>query len=207
MLLAGATGLVGSEILKLLLADDDVEELKVIVRRQLDFRVASPKIRALVLDFNALDSVPSWFQVDQVFSALGTTIRTAGSKEGFRRVDFDHPQTIARMARDAGARHFLLVSSAGADARSHLFYSRVKGEIEDAVRAMGYPSLTIARPSFLVGPRKEPRLGETIMTRLGFLLPRAWKPVEARQVAAGLVKAAREDLPGTRILDNVALRG
>ena len=206
VLLAGATGLVGSEILRGLVGDDDVVEVRALVRRPLDPALGSPKMRELVADFDALDAHPEWFRVDQILCALGTTIRQAGSQRAFRRVDFDYPLELARLGRAQGARHFLLVSVVGADARSRVFYSRVKGELEDAVRRVGYPALTIARPSFLLGPRRERRLGEVVMKRVAQAFPAAWKPVHARQVAAALVRAAREEHAGVLILDNAALR-
>ena len=205
VLVAGATGLVGSEILAKL-AGDDIADARALVRRPLDGAVLAPNVRQLVANFAALDAKPDWFRVDQVFCALGTTMRRAGSKEAFRRVDFDYPLAIARLARAQGARHFLLVSAASADASSRIFYSRVKGEIEDALRGLGFPALTIARPSILLGPRKERRAGELVMKRIGFLLPAAFRPVEARQVASALVRAARVDTSGVTILDNIALR-
>jgi uncharacterized protein YbjT (DUF2867 family) len=197
---------VGREVLRGLVADDDVAEVRALVRRPLDSASRAPRVRALVADFDALESHPEWFRVDQVVCALGTTLRRAGSQAAFRRVDFDYPVSLARLAHAQGARHFLLVSVVGADARSRVFYNRVKGELEDAVRAVGYTALTIARPSFLLGPRKELRIGELLMKRLAYFFPAAWKPVHVRQVASALVRAAREDPPGVRLLDNVALR-
>ena len=206
VLLAGATGLVGGRILQGLVRDGDVGEVRVLVRRPSDPSLRGPKVRELVAAFDALDAHPEWFRVDQVFCALGTTIRQAGSQVAFRRVDFDYPLAIARLAHAQGARQFLLVSSVGADARSRVYYSRVKGELEDAVRLVGYAALTIARPSFLLGPRKERRLGEIVMTRLAQFFPAALKPVHARQVASALVRAAREGKPGAFVHDNVTLR-
>jgi uncharacterized protein YbjT (DUF2867 family) len=206
VLVAGATGLVGGEILAGLVADEGVAEVRVLVRRPLDRGALTPKVRELVADFDALDANPDWFRVDQVLCALGTTIRKAGSRDAFRRVDFDYPFAVARLAHAQGARHFLLVSSAGADARSRVFYSRVKGELEDAVRAVGFTALTIARPSVLIGPREERRAGELVLKRLAPLFPGAWKPVHAKQVASALVRAARDGTPGVAILDNAALR-
>ena len=144
-----------------------------------------------------LDASAEWLRVDLVFSALGTTIRKAGSQEEFRRVDFEIPYAIAALARAQGAGRFLLVSSIGADARSRIFYSRVKGELEDAVLKLGYPAVTIARPSVLIGPRKELRVGELLMKRAGFLLPAVWKPVEAGQVASALVRVGSRRDPGS----------
>jgi uncharacterized protein YbjT (DUF2867 family) len=137
-----------------------------------------------------------------VFCALGTTIRTAGSRAAFRRVDHDYVVSLARLARAHGARHFLLVSSVGADPRSRVFYSRVKGEVESAVQTLGYPSLTIVRPSLLLGPRSEFRLGEALVKPLGPLFPRRYRPVHARAVAATMIRAALEDRSGVRIVES-----
>ena len=205
-LVVGATGLVGGEIIDGLVADPGVDEVRALVRRQLDRWAPTSKLRELVADFDALDAHPDWFRVDQVYCALGTTIRKAGSPEAFRRVDFDYPFAVARLAHAQGARHFLLVSAAGADAASRIFYSRVKGDLEDAVRAVGYTSVTIARPSVLLGAREELRVGELVMKRLAHVFPAAWKPVQARQVASALIRAARVGKPGVEILNNAAIR-
>lgn len=205
-LVVGATGLVGREIVALLAADAGVSEIVVLVRRPSEAPPDDRRIREVVVDFDALDRNPSLFAVDQVFCALGTTIKKAGSQSAFRRVDFDYPLQVAKLARAAGARHFLLVSALGADAGSSVFYNRVKGELEEALRAIAYPSLTIARPSLLEGDRTEVRPGEILGAKLAFLVPGRWKPVHVRQVARALVHASAEDLAGTRVMENVELR-
>jgi uncharacterized protein YbjT (DUF2867 family) len=132
-------------------------------------------------------------------------MRQAGWAEDFRRVDFGYPVGLARAALARGVRHFLLVTALGASPGSR-FYNRVKGEVEAAVTALGFRSLTIGRPSLLLGPRSEPPLGEQLGKVLGFLSPPRWKPVHAAQVARALVEAAKRDLPGVRILENRELR-
>jgi uncharacterized protein YbjT (DUF2867 family) len=185
-LVAGATGLVGREIVRLL-------------------SQAGTEVRALLRsDYPVGENVA--FHVDAAFCALGTTIRKAGSQEAFRRVDYDHPLAVARAARAGGASHFLLVSALGASARSRVFYNRVKGELEDALRGLGYPSLTIARPSILLGERAERRPGEELAKKIGWLAPSRWRPVHATQVAGALVDAARRAKPGIEILENPVLR-
>lgn len=206
VLLAGATGLVGREILRLLAEDDGVSRVTALVRRPLPESARHVKVVEAVVDFDALDRHRDLFAVDEVACALGTTIRQAGSQAAFRRVDHDYPLRIAQLARAAGARHLLLVSALGADPASRVFYNRVKGEVEQAVLALGYPRVTIARPSLLMGDRAEVRMGEVIASRFAFLVPGRWKPVHARQVARALVQAAREDRPGVRIMDNAELR-
>ncbi|OGW34677.1 MAG: hypothetical protein A2010_14610 [Nitrospirae bacterium GWD2_57_9] len=205
-LAAGATGLVGREIVQLLARDDQISEVRVLIRSPLPEKERSPRIRELISGFERLEQHPDWFKVDLVFSALGTTISKAGSQAAFRRVDFDYPLAIAKAARAAGARHFLFVSALGADARSLFFYNRVKGELEDAILALGFPSVTIARPSLLLGERSERRFGEELAKKFSWLLPSPWAGIPAVQVAAALVKSAREDMPGVHILENKRMR-
>ena len=206
VLLVGATGVVGTECLRQLAADDSVAQVRALVRRPMTDAPVAPTIEVLVTDMSALESHPDFFAVDQVVCALGTTIKVAGSQAAFRAVDFELPLRVAQLARAQGATHFLLVSALGASATSGVFYNRVKGELEDALGALGFRSLTIARPSFLLGDRAEFRLGERIAQPFGFLMPPRWKPVHARQVAAALVDAARQDLAGLCVLENIALR-
>jgi uncharacterized protein YbjT (DUF2867 family) len=204
-LIAGATGLVGRQCLDLMLESGTFSRITALVRRPPADKSSGGQLEMVVGDFERLESNPGLFAVDLVVCALGTTMRTAGSQQAFRRVDHDYPLQIARLARTRGAGHFLLVSSIGADARSRVFYSRVKGELEDAVTALGYPSLTIIRPSFLLGERAEFRIGEELMKRVGFLLPLRYRPIHARRVAGALVQAAIEGRPGRQVIENVAI--
>jgi uncharacterized protein YbjT (DUF2867 family) len=203
---AGATGLVGQECLRLLSNDVTVALVRALVRHPLPPKSLGARVRECRTDFAQLHDHQDWFQVDWVFCALGTTMRAAGSPEAFRRVDYEYPLAIAKLALSRGASHFLLVSAIGANPRSTFFYNRVKGELEDAVRALGYRSLTIARPSLLLGKRQEWRFGEELAKRLGWVLPSRWRPVQAAQVAAALVHAAHASRPGVQILENAALR-
>ena len=203
VLLAGATGLVGRELLARLAADSGVSGVTAIVRRDPQVMPASAdRIRLETVDFDRLTERATLFSVDQAFCALGTTRAKAGSRAAFRRVDFGYPLEIARLAREGGARHFLLVSAIGADARSAVFYSRVKGQIEEAVEALGFRSLTIVRPSLLLGERAEFRPVEALMKRFAWAAPRRYAPVRAGDVAAALVAAAREDRPGVRVIES-----
>jgi len=203
VLLAGATGLVGGELLAQLAADSTVSRVTAMVRRNPGpLPLPADRIRTEIVDFDDLAGREALFGVDQVFCALGTTRARAGSREAFRRVDFDYPLEIARLAREGGARHFLLVSALGADARSAVFYNRVKGELEEAVRALGFRSLTIVRPSLLQGERAEFRPVEALMKRLAWVAPRRYAPVHAGDVAGALVAAAREDAPGLRVIES-----
>ena len=200
-LVAGATGLVGGELVRQLAEHPSYARLAVLLRR-LPEAPLPERVEPVLVDYEHLDRSAAWFAVDDLFCALGTTIRQAGSQAAFRRVDHDYVVAVAQLARERGARHFLLVSSLGADARSRVFYSRVKGEVESAVRTPGYPSLTIVRPSLLLGPRSEFRLGEALVKPLAPLFPRRYRPVHARAVAATMIRAALEDRPGVRIIES-----
>ncbi len=206
VLVAGASGLVGRAAVDALLKDPAVTVIRVLSRRTLDDLPRDPRVRPCITEFTHLDAHADWFQVEQVLCALGTTMRQAGSQAAFRRVDYEYPLAIGRLARAAGASHYALVSAAGANAHSSVFYNLVKGELELGLESQTWPSLTIARPSLLLGDRAEFRLGEVVARRFGWLTPSAWKPVEAGQVARTLVRCLREDRPGVRILDNRTLR-
>jgi uncharacterized protein YbjT (DUF2867 family) len=205
VLLAGATGLVGRECLAALLADPSFSPVTILLRQPLPSPPASDRLVVRVVDFEHLDREASAFAVDQVFCCLGTTMRKAGSQAAFRRVDYDYALQTAQLGLAGGARHFLLVSALGADAASRTFYNRVKGELEQTVGRLGYMSVTIVRPSLLLGERHERRLGEEIAKCFTALAPAPWRPVHAKQVAAALVRAAREDTPGIRVIANKEL--
>ncbi|MFC5461355.1 NAD(P)H-binding protein [Massilia niabensis] len=209
VLLAGATGLVGGELLRRLLADDTVAVVHVLARRALS--ISHPKLQAQVVDFSALPPLPA---LDEAYLALGTTIKVAGSQAAFRAVDFDANLAVARAAFQAGARRLGLVSAMGADAHSRVFYNRVKGELEEAVKALGFDALVIARPSLLLGDRsalgQPARPGEHVGSLLAGvlrpLIPARYRPIRALDVACALlahVPAARGDL----LLSSDAMQG
>lgn len=204
VLLLGATGLVGRELLMLLLPDDSVKKVVVVARRTTG--LAHAKLHEYVFELSEMEKHAEAFEVDQIFCALGTTIKQARSQERFREIDHDFPLRAAKLGLARGARHYLLVSSTGANANSRMFYSRVKGELERDLLELGYPSVTIARPSLLVGTRPEHRRGEQFALKLGWLMPASMKPIDARAVARALANAAREDQPGTCILDSRSMR-
>jgi uncharacterized protein YbjT (DUF2867 family) len=205
-IVAGATGLVGQELVRQLAAESTWREVRALVRHALPPGLSRPTVVSVQVDYARLEPPPLWTAADHVFCALGTTMRQAGSAAAFRRVDFEYPLALARAAEAGGTRHFLLVSALGAAPASRVFYNRVKGEVEVAITALGFRSVTIARPSLLLGHRVEPRLGEQLGKVLGRLAPPRWKPVPAARVARALVDAAKRDLPGIHILENRDLR-
>lgn len=204
--LLGATGLVGRHTLDFLASDAHFTRIVVLARRKFAEAMA-PRVEAHIVDMERLHERPDLLGVDHVMCALGTTIRAVGgSRERFRAVDLGIPLAAARIAQQRGVRHFLLVSALGANASSRIFYNRVKGELEDALRTMAFRSVTILRPSLLLGDRAEFRPGEEVMKRLAWLVPGGYRPVHARDVAAALVWAAKQDIPGLQILESSSLQ-
>ena len=209
-MVAGATGLVGREILAALLADKSVKAVHSLGRRKIDLQ--HPKLVQHVVDFANLKNVPA---VDDVFIALGTTIKVAGSQAAFRAVDFDAVVTLAGAARAQGAARLGVVSAMGASAKSPIFYNQVKGEMEAALLTLDYVSVNIAQPSMLAGDRAaldQPlRSGEGLALRvtrwLKPLIPANYQPVQAADVAAGLLRAVRVGNPGVHRILSGALQG
>ncbi|HEX6368744.1 MAG TPA: NAD(P)H-binding protein [Longimicrobium sp.] len=206
-LLLGATGLVGGHVLDLLLDDPAYGRVVVLGRRSIDR--THPRLQQHVVDLGRLDEHAARFAVDDVFCCLGTTIRAAGSQEAFRRVDHDYVVGAARVAAGAGARRYLLVTAAGADAGSRIFYNRVKGEAEAGVRAQPFEGVVILRPSLILGPREQRRPGEAVAQRiapaLGWMMIgplRRYRAVEAGTVARAMVRAAKERTRGVRIVES-----
>lgn len=206
LLLLGASGLVGRTALSLALADARVSEVVAPSRRALP---AHPRLRNPIIDFDAIDpDAPDW-RVDAVICALGTTIRDAGSQAAFRRVDYDYPLAFAKLAQAAGARAFALTSAKNANPHSRVFYSRTKGELEVALRAIGYDSLTLLRPGLLDGDRQAHRPMEQLALRisrgLDGVLPAAWRAVPASAVAKHLLAAALQATPGVQVIESAQL--
>jgi uncharacterized protein YbjT (DUF2867 family) len=200
-LLLGATGLVGGELLTLLLADPEYRQVTVLVRRNLPR--THPKLVQRVVDFKDLSKAADAYQVDDVFCCLGTTIKKAGSQEAFRVVDYTYPLESAKLAAREGAGQYLMITALGADARSSVFYNRVKGEVEEAIGKLPLKSLHIFRPSLLLGNRQESRTGEKIavavMKPLGFLLAgplKKYRGIQARTVAQAMLRTAKRDVAG-----------
>jgi uncharacterized protein YbjT (DUF2867 family) len=207
-ILAGASGLVGREILRGLLADDTVAAVHTLGRRDLDAR--HPKLTQHRVD---LAQVPPLPPADECYIALGTTIKVAGSQQAFRAVDHDAVVNVAKAARAAGAGKLGVVSAMGADARSSVFYSRVKGEMEEALAGLGFGTLVIARPSMLAGDRaalgQPVRGGEElalkVTRKLGWLIPANYRSIAAASVARALL-AAVPSSTGKRVMPSGELR-
>jgi uncharacterized protein YbjT (DUF2867 family) len=200
-LVAGASGLVGGLLLDALLEDSRYREVHSLGRRPLPRQ--HPKLVQHTVDFARLggETLPP---SQDAFCCLGTTIKKAGSQEAFRAVDHDAVLAFASAAKKAGVQRFLVVTALGADARSRVFYNRVKGEAEEALKAMGFGSLVILQPSLLLGDRAESRPGERVAIVASRVLapllrPLASRPIEARTVARAMVALAHSAPPGVKV--------
>jgi uncharacterized protein YbjT (DUF2867 family) len=200
--LAGATGLVGGECLRQLLASPRYERVVVVTRRKLDPGLRHDKLRELVVDFARLGDVRSRLRGDHFFCALGTTIRKAGSQQRFREVDCEYPLRLAQFTLGNGARHCSVVSALGASRSAPFFYSRVKGEMEEGMRRMGWPSLAILRPSVIAGERAESRPLERLSGHLLRFAPATWRPVAASDIAATMIATALREPAGVTVIES-----
>jgi len=207
-ILAGATGLIGGQLLDLLLNSSRYTSVIAISRRPLD--VSHPKLRNVVADVTSLGQYKDQLAADDVFCCLGTTMRQAKTKEAFRQVDFDYPVLVAKLSRERGARQFLLVSSLGANKSSFIFYNQVKGLTEEAITSIGFESLHTLRPSLLVGPRTEHRAGEDAAKWFygvfGLLIPRKYKAIESVTVARAMLALAAQEQKGNFIHESGELQ-
>ncbi|MBK7002647.1 MAG: NAD(P)H-binding protein [Rhodoferax sp.] len=208
-MVAGATGLVGQEILAALLADKTYSVVHCVGRRMLDLR--HPKLSQILVDFAALPTLP---QANDVFIALGTTMKVAGSQAVFKAVDLDAVLALALAARAQGATRLGVVSAMGANADSPIFYNRVKGEMEEALKRLDFESLVIARPSMLFGQRESlrqaarpgERAGLFLMRSLRPLIPANYRAIAAKDVANALIRGVKNSEPGIRILLSGAMQ-
>jgi uncharacterized protein YbjT (DUF2867 family) len=203
-LIAGASGLTGGYLLNLLLESPEYSTVIAYVRKSSG--LTHPKLKEIVVDWETLQEPVA---AEDVFCCLGTTIKKAGSQEAFRRVDYNYPLQLAQIQLRGGSQQFLLVSAIGADAKSSVFYSRVKGELENALQSIGYKSLHIFRPSFIAGPRKESRPGERIGLAIFSLLSplfigplKKYAPIQAEHIARAMLRAAQKNQPGIKVYDS-----
>ena len=197
-IIAGSTGLIGGNVIKVL--SNKKQSAIALTRRSIPN--LPPNITEMIIDFDAFEKNGSLPSCNNVFICLGTTIKTAGSKENFRKVDIDYCLSIARKAKESGAETLSLISSIGANSSSKNFYLRTKGELEESIQSLGFSTVNIFRPSFLVGERSEKRLAEKIAINLAkimdlFLIGRAskYRSVKAEYLAKTMVLKA-DDKPG-----------
>lgn len=201
-LILGASGLTGKELLQILLDDPLYNRVIIYVRKAME--ISHPKLQQEIVDYEKMDT---GVQADDIFCCLGTTIKKAGCQEAFRQVDLVYPQKIAALQRAAGSERFLLISAVGADERSSVFYSRTKGQVERAVKALEFPCLYIFRPSLIMGKRTERRTGEKIAMALAKIISplitgplKKYKPVSASSIARCMQNTAHESYVGTHFI-------
>lgn len=203
-LIAGASGLTGGYLLNLLLESPAYSLVIAYVRKSSG--ITHPKLKEIVVNWETLQEP---VVADDIFCCLGTTIKKAGSQEAFRKVDFQYPLQLAQIQFRGGSQQFMLVSAIGADSKSSIFYSRVKGELENALQAIGYKSIHIFRPSFIAGPRKESRPGERIgLAIFSFVAPlfigplKKYAPIHAEHIAQAMMRIAQKNEPGIHVYDS-----
>jgi len=207
-LVAGASGLVGSSLVKMLLQEQEYGAVHILVRKEIE--LTHEKLHQNVVDFDNLATTNFDFKVDDAFVTLGTTITKAGSKSAFYKVDHDYVILFAQKALSLGAMGIFVVSSMGANPRSSIFYNKVKGEMEEDMKALGFPRLGIFRPSLLLGPRTEKRKGEKIaswmMQTLDFVIPAKYKTIHVDKVARKMIELALQNENGLIILESDKLQ-
>jgi uncharacterized protein YbjT (DUF2867 family) len=206
-LIAGSTGLIGNQLLALLLESSEYDKVIALSRKPLN--LSHPKLENVTLTVDQLDQLTT-LKADDIYCCLGTTIKQAKSKEAFRKVDFDYPVALAKKLKQNGAQQFLLVSALGANKNSSIFYNRVKGEVEEAIKQTGFSSFHIFRPSLLVGDRKEERAGEeaakVFYKIFGFLIPKKYKGIESGKVAQAMQTLAKENRTGIFFHESEAMQ-
>jgi len=206
-LVVGASGLVGKELVEVLIASNEYEKITVWVRRPL--RVHHWKLEEKQIDFEILDAYEIEATVDHIYCCLGTTIKKAGTREAFKVVDFEYPLIMARKAKESRVLQFIIISALGATVDSMSFYSRIKGEMEESLKKINLLGLHIVRPSLLLGKREEFRLGEQLAVMMTSIVPfifigglKKYKPIPAKVVAYAMYRVANQGTTGNHIYES-----
>lgn len=209
-LILGATGLVGGELLELMEEDDRVEKIELLTRRELELKTM--KVINHVVDFESIDSLPVSADLDTLFIAFGTTLKTAGSKKEQWKIDVDFPTKVMKLARKKGVKHCVLISAMGVSSYSPFFYSRMKATLDANAKQIGFEKLVIIKPSVLEGVRKEERIGEKMSVKVGNLLGKtglieSYRPVSAIKVAKCMLQSELELTSGIHEIHSGQIRG
>lgn len=191
-IVAGASGLVGKELVQKLINSDQYRLIYVLSRKKSG--LVNDKIRELVIDFENIGQLKFDEPIDDVFCSLGTTMKQAGSRDNFKKVDYEYIVALANLAKQSGASKFVVISAMGANSKSAVFYNKIKGMTEDALKDIGFNQLIILRPSLLLGERTEKRFAEGLsgifMKAFNFLIPDNYKAIQAEKVAESMLKMA-----------------
>ncbi len=200
----GSSGLIGGNLVNLLLQDESYGKVRILVRRKTN--MMHPKLEEQLVNFDALSAYDDLFEGDDVFCCLGTTIKKAGSPKKFRKVDYDYPLEAAKLAIEKEVKNYLLITSMGADSKAFVLYSRVKGELEEAIKELEFHGTHIFQPSLLLGDRSETRFGEGIgqkvmevVNPLMFGPLEKYKAIDAKDVAYAMADVAKNDPKGVFI--------
>lgn len=211
-LIVGSTGLIGKELLSILLEEEAYELVYALVRRPV--HANHPKLKECVVNFDDLHPDEAYFEVDDVFCCLGTTIKKAGSREAMRKVDVEYPVKVAQLAKEKGAAHYLVISSVNASAKSPFAYSRMKGELEDTLKSLAYETLSILHPSLLLGNREEHRFMESLANKAVRAMEKIKKStissniaIEGEKVALAMNRIAQESEKGVHIYSPKQIAG
>ncbi|MEH6936895.1 oxidoreductase [Bacillus sp. JJ664] len=206
-LVVGATGLIGKNVVNQLIQNEAFEKITILVRKSSGLN--HENLEEIIVNFDRLEEYEQYFQVNDVFSCLGTTIKIAKTKENFRKVDYDYSLKVAELASKANVQNLLLISSMGANSHSNIFYSKVKGEVERDVRAFHFSGLFIFRPSLLLGERIEIRLGEKVAEKISTIMPfiftgplKKYKPIKGETVAKAMINCALSGTKGELIMES-----
>jgi len=206
-LIAGGTELIGNQLLQLLLESDRYDKVIAVTRKELPIH---KKLICIQIDPKNFGKVDTTLPIDDVFCCLGTTMAKARSKEKFYQVDFTFPVALAKNGLTQGANQYLLVSALGASKNASIYYNKVKGEVEEAIAAIGYKALHVFRPSLLLGPRTEKRSGEDaakfFYKVFGFLIPAKYKAIESMKVAKAMLHIASQDKQGNFVYESKDLQ-
>jgi uncharacterized protein YbjT (DUF2867 family) len=210
-LVAGASGLTGSFLLEELHHSNRYSSIVSLVRKPSGKILSS--VTEIVVDFNHPSSWYEYMNVDHVFCCLGTTIKKAGSKDAFIKVDLEIPLSLATVAQEQGTTHFLVISAMGADSKSVFFYNQVKGKLEDALNKIPFEYVSVLRPSLLTGPRKEKRIGEKIGKVLSSIIDpllfgswKAYRSIKAKDVAKAMASLALRTDKGFKVYNSYQLQ-
>ena len=203
-LLIGASGLVGGHCLEYLLREQTYDKVRILVRKSINKQ--HPKLEEHIIDFDNLEASRSIISGTDLFSCIGTTFLKSPNREDYYRIDFTYPHTIAKIAKENGCEQFSFVSAYSAKPNAIFFYSRVKGQFEEAMKELGFKTLNIMRPSYMRGERSEFRpiekIGGAFLKLISPLLLgpfRSLRPIEAKKVAYAMVKASLEAKPGVNV--------
>ncbi|RZK71782.1 MAG: oxidoreductase [Pedobacter sp.] len=206
-IVVGASGLIGSELLKVLLADDQYDRVVALVRKPL--QLVHTKLDQIAIDFDKLNEYAHLIDGDVLFCALGSTKKKTPDLVDYRKIDHDYPLHLARIAVDQGIKQYHLISSIGANKDSSNFYTKMKGETEEDIKASGLEGLIIYRPSLLTGDRKEKRFAEGLMQSISKLINpllvgsiKKYRSIEAKTVAVAMVKLSKTEIKGIYVYES-----